>query len=394
MRITFQPSSGRGEYEISENASNGIRPVDLLDHFMSLRLNGLSIDTRIKLTNDQGKYRLRVDPSTRYPQAQNQLACAILLPKPIREERKTEGGQPVVQANAYIIKHINLDNVTITSATTFTADVTTVDCQNKTVQAEQVLVAQRMREIQRIWQQRGKLPDNIATLLAQHERIIRSGSPIPRTSERLVRDLQEALERYSEDAGVPYTSGTYVVPALLAMIDEVVEEVPLSLEQIDPGQTKLRRREIKKWQIYANRRGADSVKFRKNVQAAYDYQCIMCGCRYPSTLYNRNPGIDAAHIIPWSLVDLDEVYNGVALCKLHHWAFDERLLRITYRIDTYYVEISDEAMINLVPSEFSLDQLQKVVGPIQVDRLPRKRSDWPRPDLLERLQHDIAEELE
>ncbi len=394
MRITFQPSSGRGEYEISGHTPSGIRPVDLLDHFMMLRLNGLSIDTRIKLTNDQGKYRLRVDAATRYPQAQNQLACAILLPKPIRAESKTEGGQPVVQANAYIIKHISLDNVTITSTTTFIADVTTIDCQNKTVQAEQILVAQRMSEVQRIWQQRGKLPDNIAAFLTQHEKTIRSGDPIPRTTEKLVRELQEAVERYSEDAGIPYTSGTDVVPVLLTMIAEVVEEVPLSLEQIDPSQTKLRHREIKKWQIYASRRGADSVKFRKNVQTAYDYRCVMCGCRYPSTPYNRNPGIDAAHIIPWSLVDLDEVYNGLALCKLHHWAFDEGLLRIMYRTGTYYVEISDEAMINLKPSEFSLDQLQKVVGPIQVDRLPHNRSDWPRPDLLERLQRDIAEELE
>lgn len=394
MRITFQPSSGRGEYELSENASDGIRPIDLINHFITLRLSDVTIDTSIKVTNDQGKYRLRVDPPSQYPQVQNQIAYALLLPKPIREESKTERGQPLLQADSYIIKHINLDNIVITDTTSFTADVITIDCQNQAVQAEQVLVAERLKEIQQIWQQRKKFPDEISTLLAQHERIVRSGSPIPKSCERLVHDLQEAMDKYSEDAAIPYTKGTYVVPALLLAIDEVIDEVPLSLEQIDPTQTQLKRREIKKWQIYASRRGVSSVRFRKNVQAAYNYQCIMCGCKYPPTPYNRVPGIDAAHIIPWSLADLDEVYNGLALCKTHHWAFDEGLLRIVYRTGTYYVEIPAEATTNLAALDFSLDQLQQVTGPVPLERLPDNRANWPRQDLLQRLLLDTAVELE
>jgi hypothetical protein len=367
--------------------------MDLVDHLMILRLNNLVIDTHIKLTNDQGKYRLRVATTNQFPQVQNQVACALLMPKPIREEAKTEGGQPVIQNNAYIIKNINLDNVTITNApsgNTFIADATTIDCQNQTIMAQQLLVGPRMSEIQRIWQERDKFPANISLLLAQHERIIRSGKPIPRTCEILVRNLQELVEQYSEGSDVPYTKETYVVPALLSMIDNVIEEAPVSLEQIDPSQTELRRREIQKWQIYASKRGATSVQFRKNVQAAYDYRCVMCGSKYPPTAHNRNPGIDAAHIIPWSQVDLDEVYNGIALCKIHHWAFDEGLLRLVHRAGTYYVEVSPQAVADLLPPKFSLDQLQQVAGPIPVDRLPNNPAQWPRPDLLARLLRDTV----
>lgn len=391
MRITFQPSDGRGEYEISENTSNGLRPVDLLDYFMTLKIDTISFFTSVKLTNDQGKYRLRVSPKNTYPQIPNQVGYALLMPKAIREEINTEGGQPVIQNDAYIIKHINLKNVTITSNTSFTATVTTIDCQNKSIQAEQVVASERMRKIQDIWLNRSKLPKDIADLLAQHEKFVRSGDPIPKSCEGLVRKLQFFVEQYGNDANIPYSSRTDVVPALLAILSEVIEETPISLEQIDPSQTELRRREIKKWKIFASRRGAKSVKFRKDVQTAYNYQCIMCGCRYPPTILNRNPGVDAAHIIPWSLADLDEVYNGIALCKLHHWAFDERLLLIKYRNNTYYVELSDEASQQLNSREFSLDQLQSVVGPIPMERLPAQRSDWPRPDLLDRLANDTAE---
>jgi putative restriction endonuclease len=394
MRITFQPSSGRGEYELSENSPNGIRPIDLVGHLVNLRLDNLTIETHVKVTTDQGKYRLRVSTGSSLPQVQNQIACALLMPKPIRTETKTEAGQPVIQAEAYIIKNINLDNIVITGANTFTADVTTLDCQNKTVIAEQLLVVQRMRDIQRIWQQRDKLPSDISVLLAQHERIIRSGSSIPKTVEKLIRDLQALTEQYNDESDTPYTKGTYVVPALLAMIDGVIEEVPLSLEQINPEQIELKRREIKKWQIYASKRGASSALFRKQVQAAYDYRCLMCGCRYPPTMYNKNPGIDAAHIIPWSQVDLDEIYNGIALCKLHHWAFDEGILRILYRDGTYHIEMPFEVIEGLTSLDFNLDELQRVVGPIPTHYLPQDPVVWPKPQLLERLLRDTALLLE
>ena len=51
------------------------------------------------------------------------------------------------------------------------------------------------------------------------------------------------------------------------------------------------------------------------------------------------PGIDstpegrtavaAAHIIPWRYSHNDDPRNGMALCGLHHWTFDEGLVTIT-----------------------------------------------------------------
>jgi putative restriction endonuclease len=62
--------------------------------------------------------------------------------------------------------------------------------------------------------------------------------------------------------------------------------------------------------------------FRARVLEAYDRQCAMCRLRYPSLL-------DAAHILPDSHPHgTADVTNGLALCKLHHAAFDGNLVGV------------------------------------------------------------------
>lgn len=45
-----------------------------------------------------------------------------------------------------------------------------------------------------------------------------------------------------------------------------------------------------------------------------------------------NPtAVDAAHIVPWAETRHEDVRNGLALCKLCHWAFDEFLVTVSSR---------------------------------------------------------------
>ncbi len=62
--------------------------------------------------------------------------------------------------------------------------------------------------------------------------------------------------------------------------------------------------------------------FRERVVAAYRSQCAMCRLRHASLL-------DAAHIVPDSEEGEPNVSNGLALCKLHHAAFDSFLVSVT-----------------------------------------------------------------
>jgi len=39
--------------------------------------------------------------------------------------------------------------------------------------------------------------------------------------------------------------------------------------------------------------------------------------------------VDAAHIVPWSVTHNDDPRNGMALCRLCHWTFDEGLTSVS-----------------------------------------------------------------
>ncbi|HQQ70909.1 MAG TPA: HNH endonuclease [Alicycliphilus sp.] len=61
--------------------------------------------------------------------------------------------------------------------------------------------------------------------------------------------------------------------------------------------------------------------FRQAVLQAYNNSCAFCGFKMPSP-NGLTWGADAAHIVPHSEMGRDDLWNGLSLCHLHHWAFD------------------------------------------------------------------------
>jgi hypothetical protein len=61
--------------------------------------------------------------------------------------------------------------------------------------------------------------------------------------------------------------------------------------------------------------------FRQAIIEAYECRCAVCGMKInsPDTLQWE---VEAAHIVPYSSNGKDDIWNGLALCRLHHWAFD------------------------------------------------------------------------
>lgn len=72
---------------------------------------------------------------------------------------------------------------------------------------------------------------------------------------------------------------------------------------------------------------ARSTAFRRTVVTAYDATCALCGVRLKTP--EGRVAVAAAHIVPWSVGHNDHPRNGVALCGLHHWTFDQGLAAIT-----------------------------------------------------------------
>ncbi|MFD1563524.1 HNH endonuclease [Haloarchaeobius amylolyticus] len=79
-----------------------------------------------------------------------------------------------------------------------------------------------------------------------------------------------------------------------------------------------------------------SSSFAKTVTAAYDARCAICGAARESP--DGTTDIEAAHIYPKRENGRDTVRNGLALCRLHHWAFDSGWLAVA---DDYRILVAD-----------------------------------------------------
>jgi putative restriction endonuclease len=76
----------------------------------------------------------------------------------------------------------------------------------------------------------------------------------------------------------------------------------------------------------SRRRAQRDQQFTIDVLENFRYSCAFCG--FHAVLNRVATGIDAAHVQWHSLHGPDDVENGIALCKLHHWAFDKGILGI------------------------------------------------------------------
>ena len=66
--------------------------------------------------------------------------------------------------------------------------------------------------------------------------------------------------------------------------------------------------------------------FREVVTTQYDHRCAVCDFRLgtPKSVYES----EAAHIVPKSKCGSDDPRNGICLCGIHHWAFDEGVISV------------------------------------------------------------------
>ncbi len=74
------------------------------------------------------------------------------------------------------------------------------------------------------------------------------------------------------------------------------------------------------------KRRARDQGFRKAIVTLYEHRCAMCGIRMLTP--EGHTVVEAAHVKPWSESHDDMPTNGMALCRLCHWSFDEGLMSV------------------------------------------------------------------
>ncbi|ELY68551.1 HNH endonuclease [Natrinema versiforme] len=107
-----------------------------------------------------------------------------------------------------------------------------------------------------------------------------------------------------------------------------------------------------------------SSAFPKTVKSAYDSRCAICGKSRESP--DGTVDIEAAHIYPKRENGRDDVRNGLALCRLHHWAFDAGWLAVS---DDYRILVADRPDLEGY-EEFAALEGEPLTLPDDEDRRP------------------------
>lgn len=112
--------------------------------------------------------------------------------------------------------------------------------------------------------------------------------------------------------------------------------------------------------------------FRTRVLHAYKATCAVCMLSHPELL-------DAAHITPdIATGSSTSVTNGLALCKIHHAAYDRHVIGID---GNYRVHVRDD-ILNEVDGPMLRHGIQGMAGRHLV--VPRRSSERPDPERLNR----------
>jgi putative restriction endonuclease len=120
------------------------------------------------------------------------------------------------------------------------------------------------------------------------------------------------------------------------------------------------------------RRTLRDVSFRRRVLNAYSHTCAVCGIQLEL--------LDAAHILPVAdPSSTDETANGIALCVLHHRAYD--LGFVTF--DESYSTVINQERAEIMKRKDRSRGLAKFVSDMRsVIMLPPDKRDHPRLDLV------------
>lgn len=348
--------------------------------------DGIVRDTGLWLDpGDSGKPRLR-SMLTPPIQIGRIVAPMLLLPDPARTFKTTPTTAPIIRAKDYSITEIGFgvdsEFSEIPELVTFVPSFVAVENQGH---RDDIGVSGRWGRIEAVYAQAQLLPDGIAAVVQSHQEFIASGEVVTRRLTTVVANIMNDLATMTDSA---YQAGLDPLPALERLLginppagptlpspDELGEDTPPTVTARSAHQYRL-----------AKSRGASARKFSAEVRAAYRNRCAFCGAQLGGIQGIRS-GIDAAHILAWSKHDLDVVPNGIALCKLHHWAFDSGLLAIRKEGDGYYLRFT--ALADLLDEDSSA-RIALEGTRIPDEWLPVNRKLHPSVDYLSRLYADLG----
>ena len=149
----------------------------------------------------------------------------------------------------------------------------------------------------------------------------------------------------------------------------LLHDIARRAEDVDDADVEATVDQTRRYAVIATKRALRQLDFRGRVLSAYRHSCAMCGIQLQL--------LDAAHILPAAHpASTDGTDNGVALCVLHHRAFDSSLVTFDAAFRTHVNEAS-VAALRATSRDGGLQAFRVALRPVL--GLPADRRDRPAP---------------
>lgn len=392
MNIALRPSGGRGEYELAGRQGElAVHDLFGLPMFIEI-LPGVSINANSHCVQKDGKPRIRLTQQARNAHPSSLIAAAMMLPKPRRERHETHGTN-LLRWEQFVVQTIRIDVVPRPGGVLVCP--LTVRLENADGVRLDISFAERMARVVRVWTAAATPTGALAEAVRAHASAYTSATSTQAQLVNSFASLHAALNRPEGDMlpllEAHFGIGTVSAPSVGDISAEVGDEDFAEEVHIDPAEARVER--VRQWRLSAVRGGSASA-FRRKVMAAYDSRCLFSGQRLPRTEATPTPGVDAAHILPWSRFDIDATKNGLCLSKQCHWAFDAGLFRLSFdnTENAYVVAIPNPVRAAVEKAKFDLHPFQEIAGRIPRKHLPANEALWPSKQYLEELNRFLDDE--
>lgn len=184
---------------------------------------------------------------------------------------------------------------------------------------------------------------------------------------KLDDDLHELLQQQeNRDILRTILINTYFAPDLR---QKLIQQGKINLESYFYSQdllAKVKRQKLRETAVSETEYIIRDQGFKRTMHRIYDHRCALCGIRVKTA--EGYTVVVGAHIIPWSVSHNDDPRNGLSLCRLCHWTFDEGLL--TINLD-YVVHTSPQLnSLGNMPAHLALLNQRGMIRPDDSDFLP------------------------
>jgi putative restriction endonuclease len=155
---------------------------------------------------------------------------------------------------------------------------------------------------------------------------------------------------------------------------EVLSHISAEPEKVDEAEVDAKVAPPRKKALISTWKNLRASDFSRRVLTAYDHRCAMCDVQLRL--------LQGAHILPVGEIgSTDDTANGIALCALHHLAYDHSLVTFDKGFKTHV----NAGMISSLKAEHMAGGLNKFRGAIRpIISAPPSKGDRPNPTFVDK----------